>query len=199
MEKNFFISSKVESVTFSNQIEEIPSRTFERCYSLNTIIFPANLKVIGYRAFDYCENLTVVELPEVDLIDSYCFVDCKNLQKVTCKGKNLTIKNKAFYYSSIEVFQTYGTFLVDEEAFSDCLKLVEFSSPQKLDYINKRAFQYCKSLEKIDPSPLDAAYGIEAEAFSNCRKLNIESCGASPALYIDSSAFYSCTSSITSI
>lgn len=79
---------------------------FESCFSLTSVSFGNNVKIIPKQAFAYCENLSSVSIPNcVTRIGGWAFYKCKNLKTVNI-GK--------------------GTSKIGKESFSNCPSLTDF-------------------------------------------------------------------------
>ena len=62
----------------------IYGNTFEGCVNLESIVLPAGLRFIYYRAFLNCRKLTTINIPEyVSTIGESCFLGCTSLREVT--------------------------------------------------------------------------------------------------------------------
>lgn len=62
------------------------------------IIIPNSVTVIGYCAFEYCENLKSIEIPgSVKKVPNAAFWGCKNLKEVTINSGVKKIKRNAFH------------------------------------------------------------------------------------------------------
>ncbi len=122
---------------------------------LETFTSSENLMVINREAFERCNKLRVVDLsgsPNLVVIASGAFADCRNLEKVILP-------------ENLEEIQT--------EAFRNCANLKEIVLPNKIRRISKGCFTGCKNLETVKlPKRLQV---ISMEAFRNCTSLqNIE-------------------------
>ena len=91
------------SVTFNNELTEIPSQCFYRCTSLKSIVWPASLKELGAYSFAGCGALESVMLPNgVETLGECCFFNNRML-------------------NSIWIPNTIS--LIDKRCFQDCIKL----------------------------------------------------------------------------
>ena len=91
------------SVTFDNELTEIPSQCFYRCTSLKSIVWPASLKELGAYSFAGCGALESVMLPNgVETLGECCFFNNRML-------------------NSIWIPNTIS--LIDKRCFQDCIKL----------------------------------------------------------------------------
>ena len=107
---------------------------------------------IGYRAFDECEKLKVIELPDsITTIGDYAFVCCYALEKIELPDGVTTIGDSAFM-------------------FCDTLEKIKF--PDGITAIGKQAFYDCDNLGRIEfPEFPDNEIIIGDYAFENCKNL----------------------------
>ena len=74
---------------FEDPIECIEENAFEYCETLQTIVIPERVTEIGAYAFDGCVNLEVIFIPStVVSIYVYAFRGCSNLTKITVEEGN---------------------------------------------------------------------------------------------------------------
>ena len=147
------------------------------------VVIPENyygkpVKEIAATAFDGCENLTKVSIPD-------CMIDIKLETLVACKNLEYTEKGGVKYlgnesnpyvylakYFSEEmetVVVESGCKAIGHSAFSDCDKLTSVSLPDGLTSIGGAAFRYCKFTNIKLPASLK---NIGVSAFSYCQNLN---------------------------
>lgn len=129
-------------------------------------------------AFDYHKNLKNVSLPNSLLhIGDEAFLDCEKLNSISIPDSVTSIGKDAFkgtaYYSDgsnwnngvlyigkflikaneFEIPENYqiknGTKIIADNAFEDCVKLVEVSIPNTVTDIGKYAFHECECLSSI--------------------------------------------------
>lgn len=106
-------------------------------------------KAIQGGAFNDCENLTSIALPDgITCIEEYTFDDCAGLRSV-----------------SIPATVNY----IGDEAFEDCKNLQSLTLPEAVTFIGEYAFAYCSRLKSINiPAAVDT---IGPSAFSSCDSL----------------------------
>lgn len=126
--------------------EAIPEGFFQGVKRLTEVIVPNGIAAIGSYAFDACDGLTAVEIPDVLHVEEGGFNDCINLETVT--GDNLT--------------------RIHAHGFEDCSKLtsINLSSVTEIDM---SGFSNCSSLGFVDIADVKI---IAAYAFGGCTKLN---------------------------
>lgn len=70
----------IESIRFSNYLEEIPAYSFSYCNSLSKLDIPYNIGLIDMKAFEYCINLEDVNIPlTTTFIHKTAFDGCPKL------------------------------------------------------------------------------------------------------------------------
>ncbi|MBO5910145.1 MAG: leucine-rich repeat domain-containing protein [Clostridia bacterium] len=77
----------------------IVNYAFAGCYSLTTIVMPANVTSIGAYAFNNCVNLTSIDLTACDdlaTIGEYAFLNCESLTSIIIPASVTSIGDYAF-------------------------------------------------------------------------------------------------------
>lgn len=77
----------LKSVMFvsNSKLKNLPDKAFERCEMLTTVKLPDGIQRIGRRAFTGCESLITFTIPaSVIAIGRDCFAGCKNLAQFYC-------------------------------------------------------------------------------------------------------------------
>ena len=186
----------IRKIVFSDGITSVSDLlllNYNDRYMIESISFGKNIKRIGYRAFEYCENLTSITLPEsleeigdlsfigcgfvnLEIPDSVtkagvnCFTGCDNLKSVKISKNLLTIPEYMFSQcprlENINMPDSIKK--IDDDAFMGC-GVVNLQLPSNLEYIGYGAFARCMNLSKIT-LPATIKY-IEGEAFNGCKRL----------------------------
>lgn len=140
--------SNFYSIILPEGIEKIGEGAFEACEYLKTISLPDSVREIGASAFTE-SGLERIHLPEgVLVIGDWAFARCAKLDFVNIPD-------------SVQ--------LIGESIFSNCSNLNGVSLPKDLPEISSMAFINCRSLQTIIiPS---GTYTIGESAFSNCSSL----------------------------
>ena len=135
-----------------------------------------SVTAIGARAFEDCENLVGVEIPEgITVIEESAFAECSSLKKITIPNSVKTIGNNAFYAcgSLQSAVIGNGVTAIGDSAFYSCFALTEIEIPDGVQSIGMNAFRYCSGLKK-----LVIGNGVETigdSAFYECTSLtNVE-------------------------
>lgn len=131
-----------------------------------------NVQTIDYNAFNNCDDLELVNIPNGDAtnhantIGNLAFNDCDNLRTVN--------------YPMVSH--------VDDGAFDGCNQLLTVNIPEA-ETIGSQAFNGCNSLTTVTITKVER---IELEAFNECSSLS--TIDLSSVKYIENKAFYNCTS-----
>lgn len=192
--------NKLTTITFGNNVTELPDHLFESCIGISDIAMPENIKTIGSYTFSHCTNLVNVTLPkDLTSINSDAFSYCSNLTKINIP-KNVSS--------------------IGSRAFEHCINLNNINIPQNANNINMStfyntaiynnennwdngAFYLDNYLIGTDPNIISEDYVIKddtkaimSEAFKNCMITSVTI--PSSVTKIHSRAFESC-SNLTSI
>ena len=148
---SFNDNNNIINVTISDSVKEIDRYAFADCYSLSSVTFSGNLKLIGYRAFSNT-NLKKVTIPNsVTEIDDCAFSGCENLS-------SLTLSNK---------LESIGV-----DAFGRCKKLNKVDIPNSVTQIYDGAFHGCTSLTSITiPGGVELIGQTTGNTFAECTSL----------------------------
>ncbi len=135
------------------------------------------VKEIGENAFDHCEKLTKLSIPDcMTNINGKVFSDCINLE-YTEKGdaKYLGNENNLYVYLAKYLSKDVATIVVESNckaignsAFYDCDNLKSVSFPDGLESIGSSAFGYCGFARINLPASLK---NIGIGAFCCCQSL----------------------------
>ena len=91
------VAQQITSFTFGNRVEHIPAFLCYDMKKLATLQFPSTLKVIGESAFESCESLKYVAIPDqVTTIHNWAFAWCLGLTQVTFGERLQQIGSGAF-------------------------------------------------------------------------------------------------------
>ena len=100
--------SQLESFTFNNDIEVLPSEAFSGCSKLKIAQLPSKLRVLG----------------------DYCFSGCRNISNLTLPKTLKIIKEGAFRNSGLESIRIpFSVTDIHMRAFSDCKNMKTASLP----------------------------------------------------------------------
>lgn len=171
---------------------------------------------MGERAFQGCENLSVVSLHEgLETIGNYAFYQCSALTQINLPQSLVSVGNSAFNSceSLTSVVIPDGISVINNNTFMDCINLKTVVLPEGLTEIQGSAFKGCTSLSEVeipanvtdfgtyvfaDCSALTAVVipagvtDISANLFDGCSALNTVTILGSVE-GIDTAAFRGCT------
>ena len=174
----FYKSESIESVTFEEGMEKIPSRLFQDCTGLKKINWPSTLKSIDHSAFGSCSSLEKVEIPEgVNEIGQYVFSDCSNLKEVKLPESLTTLGGMAFGGCGLKSIKIPANVKEVKDVwweggyrgpFYKC-KNIENVTLGEMEKIPSRLLQDCSNLGKIIIP--DSVKSIENHSFANCEQL----------------------------
>ena len=127
---------------------------------------------IGYKAFQYCEDITSVTLPStVTSIEDCAFEYCHRLTSAILPATVSSIGTAAFCFcynlASIN-FPDSLTYL-GSWAFGSCTSLTSISLPSALQYIGQSAFNSCTAITSV--LGLESVTVIDEGAFYRCLAL----------------------------
>ncbi len=137
--------------TFNNlPVVTIGPKAFEYCDKLTSIIIPDSVTSISYNAFANCSNLIEVKIGKnVESIGDYAFYNCDNLVEVLIPEKVISIGNGAFRqcYNLRKVTLSEGLESIEDDAFSGCESLISIIIPNSVTSIGSCVFKLCNNLK----------------------------------------------------
>lgn len=155
--RNYHFSRKLCEVTFEEGIKSIGKYGFSSNITMYCTKLPKSLKTIGNYAFEYCQNLYLEELPNLDSIGDNAFKYCYGLRIKKIPDTITEILNSTFYACtglkqiSMKNVTSIGGSLPMYGAFFSCKSLVAMwiGSAITSDGIGKCALGGCSSLKKL--------------------------------------------------
>ena len=140
-----FYYSAVTSVSMQGCITSIGSEAFDGCQNLETVALPESLTTLGNDAFRSCSSLKTIKIPSgVTAIPDFCFGNCSSLESVTIPEGVTTIGSGAFLSCKLnalalpESLETIGS-----DAFRNNSSLKSVNIPAKVKTIESSAFYEC--------------------------------------------------------
>ena len=179
-------------------VKVIGDSAFEWCDSLTSINIPNSVTTIGEGAFSNCNSLTSINIPNsVTTIGESAFWGCYSLTSINIPNSVTTIGGGAFSncnsLTSINIPNNVTT--IGEGAFWQCFSLTSINIPNSVTTIGEKAFWECTSLTSINiPNSVTT---IGEKAFWECTSLTSINIPNSVTT-IGEKAFWECTS-LTSI
>ena len=145
---------------------------FSGCSSLETVVWPTNLKYIGLNAFTNCVSLTEITLPDTVVeVGGWLFSGCTSLKKVVLPDDLISMGQSTFERCTALKDVTLPANLLEIPVgmFVRCSSLETITLPEKLKVINMEAFYDCVSLTSVDMP--DSVGCIRDAAFMYCASL----------------------------
>ena len=143
----------LKKAIISNGIREIGKNAFENCNSLEEVQLPDSLLTIGECAFACCNTLKKIIIPKnVKKIGESAFQGCPSLEEVQLPDSLLTIGKYAFTCCNTlkKIIIPENVTEIESKAFESCAKLEEVQLPDSLLTIGDSAFHDCSALKKIE-------------------------------------------------
>ena len=169
--------SYTSEVTISEGTEIICDDAFRGNTTVEKVILPSTLQVIGKHAFDGCVNLKYVFIPEgVTEIPNSCFKGCTSLEQVVLPN-------------SINV--------IGQNAFENCKSLKHLSFPSQLRTIDDFAFMH-SGLASFCPS-IEAGVKcrIYDRAFAFCE--NLKTVTLTPGIHLHGEMSFICCTNLEEV
>ncbi len=107
----------LESLSFGEGIEEIPSYLCENLKKLSDIKFSSTIKIIGRSAFYGCKNLKSINLENVKVVNASAFSACGHLNIVTHNRKLKEIHSESFAWTDLHEFDFTGVEYLGKRVF----------------------------------------------------------------------------------
>lgn len=131
------------------KVTKIANRAFQHCEAITSVTLPDGIVSIGFDAFFYTTNLKSINLPEsLTSIGTGSF-ERSGLTSVTIPGGIGTIPERAFdvcfYLETVVISE--GITRIDNDAFNGC-NLINLTLPESVSYIGDNAF-YSTDISEI--------------------------------------------------
>ena len=146
------LHSSVKRIVLGNNVTDIGESAFNECESLISVYIPESVTSIGNLAFIGCISLTSVHIPEsVTTIGEYAFGSCKSLTSVHIPNSVISIGASAFdkCESLTSVYIPEGVTSIGNWTFEFCTSLTSISIPERVTTIGEKAFKGCSALASI--------------------------------------------------
>ena len=147
---NMFAFSRVKNIVFGAAVHTIGGCAFDMCDNLGSVSLPNTVRTICYSAFANCGSLKDVTIPEsVEFIEGCAFVDSASLETVNFNAADC----------------------ISADAFMNCDGVRTVNIGNSVNSLSAYAFAGCRNLEKVYVP--DIAIDIDPFAFYGCGKAAI--------------------------
>ena len=148
------LHSSVKRIVLGGSVVDIGKSAFNECESLISVYIPESVTNIGDLAFIGCISLTSVHIPNsITSMGRDAFAGCSSLTTVYIPGSVNSIGRSAFdmkdHTSLTSVYISEGVTNIGILAFADCSSLTSIHIPESVTSIEWGAFERCSSLTSI--------------------------------------------------
>ena len=174
----------IEQIELHNEVIELCDEALGGCYKLKQVKLPAGMKLIGNRAFRYCESLEVIHIPmTVEYIGDFALYGCKMLKQVTFEEVSSNGQ------SLISTCNARSDLQIGRHVFANSHQIKTLFFPKRVSEIGAYACNNCKGLTTVVIERGVKKIGIAA--FKNCQLLTSVTIGDGVA-WIGETAFADC-------
>jgi len=152
----FYGSTKIETVTFSNDVVVVPAHAFQNSTSILKVTFGNALTTVGEYALSNCTGINSLALENnVKTLHNSAFNGCSNLQTVTFANGLQYIGDSVLYGTNIQSLTIPTTVVsIGNNAFSNCsqLQIVNWDAQNVATYpssASRHPFVSCSELQKV--------------------------------------------------
>lgn len=165
-------ATDLTSYTVDSCFSEIAPYAFAVC-GLEKIVVPENISIIGDYAFQECDKLTDISLPNtITAISRYMLSSCRSLKKLVIPEGVTTIYQYAISWcdSLSEVIFPSTLKEIKSTGFYRTDGLVNLELPEGLEILGGSSFAQCLNLESVSiPASVSQ---IDYSPFNGCDKLS---------------------------
>lgn len=165
---------KLKSFSFP-KLKFIGADSMEGCISLEKISLP-NIKIIGESAFRYCTNLTEVIFDKnLERIEEFAFDSCEKIKAIELPDTVVRIGASAFEASGLKNIIIPSMINIVENCTFARTPLEKVTLINNHVSISARAFFQCEKLDSINWDHIDSIgeYSFRSCAFEEIRLVNI--------------------------
>ena len=133
-------------------VKEIGDNSFKDNDEVVSIVLPATIEIIGSYAFYNCINLEIITIPEsVIKVRNYAFANCIKIKFIEFKKNDVEIGEGIYYgCSSIEKVELpENVESITDNTFKGCLNIKTIMVPSTVINISINAFNDCHNLIEI--------------------------------------------------
>ena len=126
-------------------VVEIGKEAFSERHSLESVVIPDSVEVVGERAFGWCDGLNELRLGRgIKKIEKDAFWNCSSLKTVAIPDSVEVVGRWAFQKCSglEELRLGKGIKTIEEDAFADCSSLRRVILPSTLEALARDAFGF---------------------------------------------------------
>lgn len=171
-EQCFYDVPNIESVVISGAVD-VPRDMFGKCAGLKKVTLKNGVQSIGERAFEKCSSLesVIFENTVLEKISDGAFSGCSALSSIVLPDSVTEIEKYAFFETGLRNFQLPEKLtLIGAYAFCNCKNLKQVQLPSQLKELGNGAFSSCENLAQIQlPAQLNK---LGTDAFRNCTSLD---------------------------
>ena len=171
-EQCFYDVPNIESVVISGAVD-VPRDMFGKCAGLKKVTLKNGVQSIGERAFEKCSSLesVIFENTVLEKISDGAFWGCSALSSIALPDSVTEIERNAFFETGLRNIQLPEKLtLIGGGAFCNCKNLKQVQLPPQLKELGEGAFFNCENLTQIQlPSQLNKLGG---DAFRDCTSLD---------------------------
>ena len=150
----------------------------EQTATIQMVILPNNIVIIGDSAFEKCNNLREVLLSDsLESIGKQAFKDCYYIANITIPNNVTSIGNSAFDGCSglTEIVIPDRVTSIGNQAFLDCTGLTDVTIGAGVVDLGSRVFGGCISLSNIIVAPDNLSYkSIDGNLYNNTENTLIQ-------------------------
>ena len=147
-------NTTVEKVILPSTLQIIGKHAFDGCVNLKYVFIPEGVTEIPNSCFKGCTSLEQVVLPNsINVIGQNAFEDCKSLKHLSFPSQLRTIDDFAFMHSGLEIF--YPTIAegvkckIFERTFAFCENLKTVTLTPGVQLAGEMSFICCTNLEEV--------------------------------------------------
>lgn len=184
----------IKEVVCSNGVESIGRYAFQNCDNLTSITIPESMTRIEERAVSNCSSLEDIifqNSSSITYIGKSAFASCTSLTSVQIPDGLKSIEESTFSNCTNlkSVVIPFGVEKISSFAFLRCSSLTEIIIPNSVTTVGKQVFADCSNLKSVSLS--DKVKTITQSMFNGCKKLEHVAL-PSKLTNIRNHAFYEC-------
>jgi len=145
-------TGNIKNLVFINGIKSISDGVYKDCNLLESITLSDDTEEIGKNAFENSKWLRHVNnAVGIKKIGDFAFSGCQSLESIELSGKLKYIGKRSFEHCCMleEIFIPEGITEIYERTFFRCKSLKKIILPSTLKNIGKEAFAFCDNLKHV--------------------------------------------------